>query len=303
MRALLAGGADPRLTNGDGLPALQLFVCEGIGSRATAAMLIEAGADPNRKYPNGEAPLHAAIRTGGTRGKAAVAEELLAGGADPCIRDAQGFIPYSIATEGGPIHRALDRAHGHDLACNDQEAVSLDSSEQRRIQEALASAGYDPGPADGKFGPRTQRAIEAWQQANGYAATGELTSRQVEALLADSAPLEPFGPNWIIAENQPCQLHNSNPEPGETITWSGDCVDGKASGEGQVVWRGSYGESVYEGGYRNGKNHGYGTDTSASGARYEGEWRDGKRHGRGTVTSASGHRYEGEWRDGKPQSR
>ena len=65
VRALLAGGADPRLTNGDGLPALQLFVREGIGARATAAMLIEAGADPNRKYPNGEAPLHAAIRTGG----------------------------------------------------------------------------------------------------------------------------------------------------------------------------------------------------------------------------------------------
>ena len=189
VRALLAGGADPRLTNGDGLPALQLFVREGIGSRATAAMLIEAGADPNRKYPNGEAPLHAAIRTGGTRGKAAVAEELLAGGADPCIRDAQGFIPYSIATEGGPIHRALDRARGHDLACQGQgEAISLDSDQQRRIQLALASAGYDPGPADGKFGPRTRRAIEGWQQANGYAPTGELTNTQSETLLTDPSP-------------------------------------------------------------------------------------------------------------------
>ena len=36
---------------------------------------------------------------------------------------------------------------------------------------------------------------------NGYAATRELTSGQVEALLADSAPLEPFGPNWSIVEN------------------------------------------------------------------------------------------------------
>ena len=125
VRALLAGGADPRLTNGDGLPALQLFVREGIGSGETAAMLIEAGADPNRKYPNGEAPLHAAIRTGGTRGKVAVAEALLAGGADPCIRDAQGFYPYSIATEGGPIHRALDRARGTTWHARDKEKRSV----------------------------------------------------------------------------------------------------------------------------------------------------------------------------------
>ena len=301
VRALLAGGADPRLTNGDGLPALQLFVREGIGSGATAAMLIDAGADPNRKYPNGEAPLHAAIRTGGTRGKVAVAEALLAGGADPCIRDAQGFYPYSIATEGGPIHRALDRARGHDLACQGEgEAISLDSDHQRRIQLALAALGFDPGPADGKFGPRTERAIEGWQQANGYTATGELTSGQVEALLADAAPLEPFGPNWIITENQPCQLYNLNPKPGASVTWSGACVDGKASGEGQVVWRGSYGESVYEGTMQAGKNHGYGTYTSASSVRYEGEWRDGKPHGRGSLAWASGARYEGGWCDGKP---
>ena len=30
--------------------------------------------------------------------------------------------------------------------------------------------------------------------------------------------LQPFGPNWIIAENQPCQLHNPYPGPGETVT-------------------------------------------------------------------------------------
>ena len=179
-------------------------------------------------------------------------------------------------------------------------AVSLDSSERRRIQEALAAAGFDPGPADGQFGPRTRRAIQAWQQANGYAPTGELTSQQVEALLADAAPLEPFGPNWIIAENQRCQLYNPSPKPGETITWSGDCVDGKASGEGRVVWRGSYGESVYEGDFRDGKPHGHGTYTYSNGNRYEGDFRDGKPHGHGTYTSADGRRYEGEWRDSKP---
>ena len=291
--ALLAGGADPRLENGDGLPALNLFVREGIGSGETAALLIEAGADPDRRYPNGEAPLHAAVRTGG---KVAVAEALLAGGADPCIRDAEGFYPYSIATQGSPIHRALDRAGGHDLACQGQgEAAALGSDELRRIQEALAAAGFDPGPADGEFGPRTRRAIEGWQQANGYAATGELTDVQVEALLAD-APAGTFGPNWIVAENQPCQLRNPYPEPGETVTWSGPCVDGKASGEGRYVWRHSYGVDTYEGSMRDGWPHGTGTYTGDD-FRFEGEFRNGKMHGKGTFFWANGDTLTCEWRD------
>ena len=180
------------------------------------------------------------------------------------------------------------------------EAARLDSSERQRVQAALAAEGFDPGPADGKFGPRTRRAIQAWQQANGYAATGELTSGQVEALLADAAPLEPFGPNWAIAENQPCQLYNPDAETGETVTWSGGCVDGKASGGGRWVWHHSEGEDIYEGTMRAGKEHGHGTATWANGDRYEGEWRDGEIHGRGTATWASGARYEGEWHDGKP---
>ena len=180
------------------------------------------------------------------------------------------------------------------------EAATLDASERQRVQATLAAEGFDPGPADGKFGPRTRRMIAAWQHANGHAATGDLTRSQAEELLAVATPLEPFGPNWIIAENQRCQLYNPSPKPGETITWSGDCVDGKASGEGRVVWRGSYGESVYEGDFRDGKPHGHGTYTYSNGNRYEGDFRDGKPHGHGTYTSADGRRYEGEWRDSKP---
>ena len=37
--------------------------------------------------------------------------------------------------------------------------------------------------------------------------------------------------------------------------------------------------------------------TYADGAWYEGQWRDGKKHGFGTFAWASGARYEGGWRD------
>ena len=97
--------------------------------------------------------------------------------------------------------------------------------------------------------------------------------------------IKPFGPNWIVAENQPCQLWHRNPKPGETVTWSGGCVDGKASGDGKAVWRNSRGGDIYQDGMQVGKPQGYGIFTTGDGDRYEGSWRDGKLHGRGTSAS------------------
>ena len=108
-----------------------------------------------------------------------------------------------------------------------------------------------------------------------------------------SYAVEPFGPDWLIVENQPCQVHNPSPLSGESVTWSGGCVDGKASGEGRLFWHSSTGEDVYEGEFRDGKIHGRGNFFYANGNRYEGEWHDGKKHGRGTYTWTEGDRYEG----------
>ena len=177
-----------------------------------------------------------------------------------------------------------------------EEAAQPAPDPVRRIQEALAGAGFDPGPVEGEFGPRTRRAIEGWQQANGHAVTGELTDAQVEALLA-AAPTRPFGPNWSIVENQPCQVWNYGmPEKLKPFTWSGPCIDGKVSGEGRLTV--SRIGASYQGSMADGKFHRHGTMTWANGDRYEGEWRDSKPHGHGTYTRADGSRYEGEWRAG-----
>ena len=43
---------------------------------------------------------------------------------------------------------------------------------------------------------------------------------------------------------------------------------------------------VYEGGFRNGRQHGFGTYVSPNGYRYSGNWFDGQVHGHGTAESS-----------------
>ena len=111
------------------------------------------------------------------------------------------------------------------------------------------------------------------------------------------AALKPFGPNWSIVINQSCQVWNHGAgDKFEPFTWSGGCVDGKASGQGRMTAKD--GEHVYEGSMLASKRHGHGADTEGvgtAGASYEGEYRDG----RGTYTYASGRSKTCEWRDGE----
>ncbi len=50
------------------------------------------------------------------------------------------------------------------------------------VQRGLAFLGFDPGPADGLFGPKTRAAIWDWQTAKELDTTGYLTLPEVETL-------------------------------------------------------------------------------------------------------------------------
>jgi peptidoglycan hydrolase-like protein with peptidoglycan-binding domain len=54
------------------------------------------------------------------------------------------------------------------------------------IQTALRRAGYRPGPIDGKFGPKTLRAVEQFQRNQGLkvdGVVGSMTWRKLQHFL------------------------------------------------------------------------------------------------------------------------
>lgn len=68
-----------------------------------------------------------------------------------------------------------------------EAALNLTSDDRRAIQSDLTLLEYEPRGIDGIFGPGSRGAIRAWQEDQGFAATGFLNRRQIQRLasLAD----------------------------------------------------------------------------------------------------------------------
>ena len=67
--------------------------------------------------------------------------------------------------------------------------VGSSGNEVRLVQRALAAAGFDPGPIDGVFGQRTERATKAFQAMRGLAIDGVIGPSTRAALRAVRTPL------------------------------------------------------------------------------------------------------------------
>ena len=90
-----------------------------------------------------------------------------------------------------------------------EEGLNLDLAARRRIQRGLAAGGFDPGGADGLFGPRTRAAIRRWQSSRGARSTGYLDGASAEALRSTGsagravAGVAPSAPAAVPAAQQP----------------------------------------------------------------------------------------------------
>jgi hypothetical protein len=118
---------------------------------------------------------------------------------------------------------------------------------------------------------------------------------------------QPAAAGWV-ADAHGCKVANPQPQPVESIHWSGQCKEGFADGTGMVTWY-SQGQSngVTAGTFRNGKltGRGYvtlprpiytgmdGDEMARSwppGSRLDGEFADNHLLGDGAVTLANGHK-------------
>lgn len=60
---------------------------------------------------------------------------------------------------------------------------ALTLAERITLQQGLTAAGFDTGPADGRIGPNTVRALKNWQKANGLPADGHASPAILGRLL------------------------------------------------------------------------------------------------------------------------
>lgn len=66
-----------------------------------------------------------------------------------------------------------------------QAEAALSRDDRKSLQRALAWYGFYDAAVDGAFGPGTRNSMAAWQEANGFEATGVLTTKQRAALQAN----------------------------------------------------------------------------------------------------------------------
>lgn len=76
----------------------------------------------------------------------------------------------------------------------------LEAPSLRRVQQALAERGLDPGPADGVMGPRTREAIRAYQRQQGLKPSGRPGPALHRALgLSTLTPPRPAAPRLEVS--------------------------------------------------------------------------------------------------------
>lgn len=86
---------------------------------------------------------------------------------------------------------------------------------------------------------------------------------------------QPAKPDWIVTSNKPCKVWNPEPQPDESVTWSGTCEDGLASGKGILKW----------------------TENGKPAVEFDGVYAKGKRNGPGVIITPDGKRLAGVWVD------
>lgn len=109
-----------------------------------------------------------------------------------------------------------------------------------------------------------------------------------------------YSGEWIADKQTGCKVWNDSPKPGESITWSGKCEDGKANGKGTLKFHDNNKKgNIYICEFKNGKPIGHGVLFTPDGLKNEGEFKDGEPFGLVTTTLPNGSKIVSEEKDDK----
>ena len=116
LRLLLKHGADTNVRDNKGATPLIQAILSRAGetlpeTKDIINVLIRFSADPNLRDRAGDTALIHAVKH--EENTFAEVTALLAGGADPCLADRNGKLPYDYAGEASPIGRLLFKAGGY----------------------------------------------------------------------------------------------------------------------------------------------------------------------------------------------
>ena len=188
----------------------------------------------------------------------------------------------------------------------DDDIASQDRSRIRFLQEWLIWHGYLAGDADGRVGPKTRTAIQA------YARDYELSLDRIGAnLFIDhvSGNHPDTRPRFRETNKSNCLAWISRPAPAKMkLYWTGGCAKGYAEGIGvlkqEFVFFRENGLIKYEGTMIDGKYSGVGElvwvgKRIAKGQKYIGSFADGDLDGKGEIRFPDGRRYSGYWKNGR----
>ncbi len=107
----------------------------------------------------------------------------------------------------GPVTRGVLRHPGTVVYPGAGYGTSRGSAEVRRLQRQLSKAGVSPGPIDGRYGPRTERAVARYQASHGLTVDGIAGPITINRLTHNQNPNATHNPN---PNQNPNSNHNAN---------------------------------------------------------------------------------------------
>jgi hypothetical protein len=117
-------------------------------------------------------------------------------------------------------------------------------------------------------------------------------------IAAGFGPTAAYAGEWLTDPKSACTVWDALPVPDETVGWTGECTNGKASGPGVLtIFKAGDLIERNEGEFVDGKQTGHGARRNPKG-RYVGNFKDGLFDGQGVYVGSSGMRYDGEWKNG-----